>query len=805
MTVAREAGQDALPAHLTLGVPVVQDFLRICGDAAAAVGGELARTFALCHAARAAIEGASPGEGPASLPAADGREACSVGAVLLLLFIQANWLGPAPGPPADALLASDAARTQCMHALAIDGEASIGVVSLPWLLVAALHYTERGASSSGAGRWWHVRALFAHQRILQNSSESLQESLCQAVTDLAGDMAAAFGPQLLVEGSLICQQYGKEAPSTDLLARASASAGFSHALTGLLGRRTRFQTFDVAQLVVETASPGEGAAACGNGAACHDANGNGAACHDAPIMPRHVELEHEYIMDKAVIPDEAHQQRTSTIGRAILLATCGHILAFHAADEAILERTMALVAKIVDSPSQWCIYSGALFVRCTIEGKKRRLVERAALQYEALYNQSVEGGSPASPSFDVRVGYFFATPYPARWDLDRLAGRLFVGIGAFRTAAGLFERAQLWDEHILCLIQLGEIATAERLLEGAIQKSPTNGNLLCILGDMRGDAALYREAWRVSKGRCARAMRSLAIALVKEGDFVGAREALEKALALNGLYEKMWFLLGCVHMHLEEWPRALAAFTRTVALDSENGEAWNNLAAVHLRLDQRDEALGALREAAKRQHDSWKIWQNIFQVALSAGNVAEAIQAYRRTAEIREKAVDLAGLHALLDALQRAITTFGRGDRLVASLERLLDGLLDEVMATHLAMRPDFWLACAAYARIVGRMPDHVEFHFKAHRAMTGLPVDRVKEAFDAVLANLEATSAAIDLAAAAATASSGGAAVQPPRAALAEQRTQLRLMARSLGDRAAGGFAEGADCMRRLQVLIEG
>lgn len=381
------------------------------------------------------------------------------------------------------------------------------------------------------------------------------------------------------------------------------------------------------------------------------------------------------------------------------------------------------------------------------------------------------------PDLAARISYLFATPLPAEWELDRHQGLLFAGLGAYRTAAVVFERRGMWEEHIRCLIQLGENGTAEEKLMEALQRYPEDSKTLCILGDLHGDPQQYERAWQASNFRYARAQRSLGMHYMQEEKAGEAMVAFQKALSINSLFDKIWFLLGCAAMQMQEWRLALQAFSRTVALDSENSDAWNNLAAAHLHLNQKEEAFKALKEAGKRQFESWKIWHNIFQIALALGEFHEAIGAYRRVAEIRGKDVDMEGLSVILSTLDSAIQTFGREDNFVRAAIRQIDALLDTVMATHLSMNSDFWTGCASYSALVARQMDEVEFHFKAYRAMQTLPVEHDLEAFRRLLGCLSRTRDSIE------RAGEGG-------RDLSEQRYQLGAIAEGLRQRTEGSFA---------------
>ncbi|PJF17358.1 hypothetical protein PSACC_02794 [Paramicrosporidium saccamoebae] len=545
----------------------------------------------------------------------------ALGTACVLAFVQANWTGPYLPESFP-----DPSHGECVKKLQMGGEAVYPLVRYPWLLVLAKECLDG---------WWLLRALHLNQRLLDSPSSELVEMMEVLITANVSKLGELTAGESCVEAALIAQTNGNQKLSEDLIEAACKYSGFRHHLTGILGRRTKFQSFDVTQLAVKVEE---------------------SAPRDLPkgsetTGPANIELQDEYLLDRPDL-NEPLSGKISETGLAIIMAEAMHVLRFYAKDATVIEKAMALVQCVLEHPGNWCIYSSALFLRSSLESSRARFVERAALQYQALVDQMKDTKVP----FEDRVHCLFATPLPPDWELDRHQARLFAGLGVFRTASVIFERRAMWDEYISCLIQIGERTKAEELLNEKIEKDPLNVKMLCILGDLKDDHTLYQKAWEVSNKRFARAMRSLGMYYFKKEMIPEAIEAFESALALNALFDKIWFLVGCAALQLEDFKKARNAFSRTVGIDPENSEAWNNLAAVYLYSGQQEEALRALKEAGKRKFDNWKIWDNIFRVSLSLGEITEAIAAYRRVAEIRGKETDLGNLDYIFETLKSAIT-----------------------------------------------------------------------------------------------------------------------------------------------------
>lgn len=81
-------------------------------------------------------------------------------------------------------------------------------------------------------------------------------------------------------------------------------------------------------------------------------------------------------------------------------------------------------------------------------------------------------------------------------------------------------------------------------------------------------------------------MRSLGGYYFARGKYTDAITCLRRAVAINPLQARSWFVLGCACLREEDWDGAREAFARCVAIDDEDGESWNNLASVYMRMGE---------------------------------------------------------------------------------------------------------------------------------------------------------------------------------------------------------------------------
>ncbi|KIW94760.1 uncharacterized protein Z519_04737 [Cladophialophora bantiana CBS 173.52] len=441
----------------------------------------------------------------------------------------------------------------------------------------------------------------------------------------------------------------------------------------------------------------------------------------------------------------------------ILLATASSITNTSPDDGLVREETLPYATRVLEGgSSNWQVYTQALLVRSRIEGYRARTAERGLLQLQALVDQVIvetttpdSNSSPSSETKNLsptsviksnaaqsttsstttflpkpnssesasvaeRLKYIYQLSPPLRWELEAELAQRWTQMGGLKTALDIYYRLQMYAEVALCLAATDQEGKAVELLkdllfapDGAADiidkerlRSPPPADaprLLCILGDITGEASYYSLAWSVSSNRYARAQRSLGRHYTKKREFRRAVEAYTLALNISRLDRGSWFALGCLQLELAEWMPAVESFTRCVQLDDKDAESWSNLAVALLRLpapvagtvdvpDQTDresaaatapaggggmhdskvpttadtadstlpsthppdpyrhlrDALRALRRAATLKRDDARIWDNYLTVAASIPPSAntpwgEVIQAMGRVVELRGK------------------------------------------------------------------------------------------------------------------------------------------------------------------------
>ena len=742
-----------------------------------------------------------------------------IGYSSLEAFLQSNCTGPSlefnseeviiPKPYRRDQATTVELKKQLKQSLAVDGApvySLIPNIELFWLakvLLSNVTLAEEGYN----GRRARFRVNFVHQKLLLEKSDSLREQVYSDGEVLGQQLSSRlkFGAaaaeehyvEYLMESAATHTYYGDDNKARLKLAEAAKLRQFEFALTGALGKRTRYQEHDTSQLVIlaksrdhepETYSSRKPSRADGSDLRKSSSaeasasprpstpatSGLTSVPTSAPRQPATVSLGEASkdddtlletiafkktdqstsplatVQEASSLPpslaslDPADQPLLFPMDSIILLATASSISNTSPADGLTREETVPYATRVLDGgSSNWQVYSQALLVRSRIEGYRSRTAERGLLQLQALVDQIIaettsadiptrkdledgqnttsaahsflpklkpsESASPAE-----RLKYIYQLSPPLRWELESELAARWIQLGGLKTALEIYERLQMHAEVALCLAGTDQEAHAVKLVRSLLfepraahEDSAFSGaeraelpseaaRLFCILGDLEDAPEHYQRAWTLSKGRYARAQRSLGRYYTKRKQYKQAADAYEKGVSINRLNVSTWFALGGVQLELEDWSAAVDSFTRTIQLNSEDAEAWSNLAVALLRMPEAEEeegedtapadgdevdrnrrpatediledeedaelepvmskdykttrdALAALRRAAQLKRDDARIWDNYLTVAASLPPPwtpwTEILLAQKRVIELRgktvgEKAVD---------------------------------------------------------------------------------------------------------------------------------------------------------------------
>ncbi|ORX47455.1 TPR-like protein [Hesseltinella vesiculosa] len=648
----------------------------------------------------------------------------------LNVFVQINWTGPLVDQTIFGLLNIDdedqqrSLHQQLLSDLSVDSEPVYHLVEQLGYLAIALSVLKRLGSSLLTVDFWARRATFIQQQLLDECTGTLQDRLEELTKTSAQRMQLDQDRSLRVrhelETALIYSYFGQDKDAFDKMKQAQQSSGFQWSLTGALGKRTKFQTFDVTQLVILA----ESEQSTDNKEMAGSAAGNDTS-EEAP-RPETLDLNDDTLLEKIAFTSEKdadkRQGNLQVIDQCLLLAFCMNVKNTNPDHGLTIEEMVPYVTRVLENANNWMVHTMGLLLRSRLEAHKSRTVERSALQLQALVDQikldehKEDGVAGASD----RLSHFYDLLLPSKWEMERELARRFVSLGVLRSALEIFERLEMWEDVVSCYQLLEQAAKAKQVVQNLLNDDPNSPKLWCIMGDLDGDPVLWQKSWDLSGQRYARAMRSLGAYYFKKDDHNKCIECYDKALSINPLFEGSWYVMGCAAMLVERWDVGVRAFQRVVNLDNEQAEAWNNLASIYSRTDRKMEAFLALKQASKLKFDNWKIWNNLLLIAVDVGQFADAMWAMQRVVDlrwdkVRDQAVDLQVLQMIVESvIQNWPDVHNQDGR---RLSRQVQRLLEDVILSRITNSPNIWRITSKFYIWQQRTVDALDAYQKAYRA----------------------------------------------------------------------------------------
>ncbi|TDL30063.1 TPR-like protein [Rickenella mellea] len=662
----------------------------------------------------------------------------STGVACLHAFIQGNWTGPdldiLPSKviqySSEVLgqISEESLNGKAIAELAYGGEPAYHLADGAAFLRFAQFLFSLPYQHCQTAAWWKLRASSVHQDVLdepvflssaiQSSVEPLFSSL-SSLPDLDGSLALEIG--------LLEHRYGHDKVASEKFVQAAKKTGLEYELTGALGKRTKFQQTDLSQLVLLAQSRERSSQSTENNLVESAGATSAPPVDESRAVPETLALNDDTLLEQTEFTSSSSTTRESRVkhvdpssqpplhplDQCIILALCLNVKNTSPSHGLTGEQMSPYVARVISHPLNWSVHTMALLLRSRLESTRTRTVERSTLQLQALVDQMPVADSAISE----RLLYFHSLHLPSKWEMQRELALRFLILGVVKSAMEIFEKLEMWEEVVKCWITMERrdkgIAIVRDLLEGrkeeadaVISRSKPSAShrrqildeareakLWCLLGDLEPDHALdhYERAWTLSGETSGRAMRSLGGYYFARGEFSTAIPCLKKAVSINPLLSRTWFILGCSCVRTEDWNEARNAFSRCVSIDDEDGESWNNLASVYLRMDVPSDnlhqsadnagsgdgeddlresstasipfsnkilAFRALKQGLKYSYENWRMWINYMIVAMDVGELSEACRAQARVVEERNQkigaaCVDMDVVERLVDAVTR--------------------------------------------------------------------------------------------------------------------------------------------------------
>jgi tetratricopeptide (TPR) repeat protein len=593
-----------------------------------------------------------------------------VGYAALLAFLQSNVTGPPlPFNSATTVFSEDVAsdpkvvrttRKSLLSGLALDGIAAYRLTpNIELLCLADAVFTSPAILKNiKVARWAKIRVNFMHQRLLSEVSSTLQDLIYEDLAIVAEELEAAkkipgFDEQaegeFLLERSTIHTHHGLDSFAREDIQNATKNRGFKFALTGLLGKRTKFQQKETSQLVVlaksKVSPSSEQSVDKEEPSTKIDDASNDPSTATAPDK---LDLNDDTLLEsisftkKSEIPtdiqaisdvpqelqelDPSDQPKLQPLDSSILLSIASSIKNTSPENGLTREETIPYATRVLEGgSSNWQVYTQALLVRSRIEGYRSRTVERGLLQLQALVDQVIadtanaesttetQDGDAAANTFlpkakdsesapaTERLQYIFQLASPTRWDLEAELASRWVSLGGLRSALDIYQRLEMWAEAALCWAATEREDKARSVVRRQLFHA-TNGD--------SDDEPSEDEKWEGAPRDPAPLEAPRLYCIL--GDIDSSPEMWEKAWEVsNNRYARAQRSLGRHYIAANDFIKAALAYSKALTVDKLNQPAWFAFGCTLLELSQFERAVEAFTRCVQLDESDAESWSNL--------------------------------------------------------------------------------------------------------------------------------------------------------------------------------------------------
>ena len=533
-----------------------------------------------------------------------------------------------------------------LHSLDIDGEEPYELMKYPLLLSCAesiLSVLLSTVSQQDLVMWiqlWCYRCDVVHHRcLLGNPSPTLHKQIRELQESVEKEVLLRVNTdetwqwlliRVLIEEGLFYLYTFETEKANPFFRKAMEYSGLEYEVTGVKGRRTKFQTFDTAQLIVYANSK-------------RDENVITTAT-DVSSIPELIKLDDidkDNILLESILvnADTAEhlktQSKLSVMDQIIIQCLCMDIKNNNPKYGLITEQMSSYITRILAHPLNWTVYSYSLLLKSYVEYENTRTKERAILQLQVLVDQLSNETTPLlsnkkenqsnAPVWE-RLMYLYSTGFPPFWEMKKQLAQHYFDYGVILTALNIFKELQLYDDVVNCLEIVGRKEEAIQILQDRIHEKGETPYLVCRMGELQKNPKLLEHAWELSHHHFARAKRMLGDFYYEKNDFAACLPHYREALTINLMYPNTWFKCGVASMRTGDFNYAITCFTTLLKLNPEFGEGWSNLAGVLMKVGKMREAFEASRQSIRYLRENWRVWDNYVTISMAMNQYAAVIE-----------------------------------------------------------------------------------------------------------------------------------------------------------------------------------
>ncbi|KAJ8958970.1 hypothetical protein NQ314_006334 [Rhamnusium bicolor] len=241
--------------------------------------------------------------------------------------------------------------------------------------------------------------------------------------------------------------------------------GVHYNLMGVLGKRTKYQVKDIAQLSLKVTVEEK------NGIERPEVNDS--------HVPQNLPLNDDVRLSTVEFSEEVNEKVSIAVTDQKLFVTIvQEMLIAKPQDELQTEELQPFIDMILDQKNTYSVRVVALLLRCKLESKSRRTIERSLGQCEEI----IKSFKRENPHFLNRVSDVFGTGMPPMWKVETQYADLLLNIGLVKNALDIYLKIKLWEEVIVCYTILKLRHKAAEIIQEQLDTKPTV-KLWCLLGN----------------------------------------------------------------------------------------------------------------------------------------------------------------------------------------------------------------------------------------------------------------------------------------------------------------------------------
>ncbi|KAH8602096.1 hypothetical protein B0O99DRAFT_647954 [Bisporella sp. PMI_857] len=591
-------------------------------------------------------------------------------------FLQAN----VTGPPLDfkGIFQNPGSnlnfKNQCLQSLDVDGVSvyqHIPYVELFCLarLVFVTYFPRIADSSSRDCRWMRIRINAYHQRLLSglsgarlNDFSVLQDAIEKDLNGLEAELMAEESKytteakvQFFLEKAQIYIMQGLDFKAKENVNLAKNVSGFSYALSGALGKRTKFQQNDTSQLVVFarrqilSTNLEKSTLPIGSADSLHTQSSSSGPTalelNDDTLLEniKFTKLESDKV-DNSALPTELkdmrpdEQPQLKPLDQITLLTEATLKDTLSPLDKLSREEILPYAARVLaDKPTNWQIYTQALLVRSRIESHRSRTQERSVLQLQVIVDQiiadtqedagsSTDGvpeirvtqflprakASESAPVYE-RLKYIYQLNTPTRWEIETELAYAWSNAGSLVSALEIFKRLKLWAETALCYHSVGQEDKARRVVRRQLFYSSKSADMDKYDVDAE---EVVTEKWD-GELRSPPPPHSPRLWCIL-GDLDQDPNCWQRAWEISRhRYARAQRTLGEYFTKQGDFESARAAYMKATVVNRQNSDTWSRLGDIDLAVGNWDGAVIAFQQAIMIDDTDAKTYSNLGSALLS--------------------------------------------------------------------------------------------------------------------------------------------------------------------------------------------